>query len=267
MEELKTKNVKITGLTDSGVKRDHNEDAYGIEKSLGLLFVADGMGGHEAGEVASSLAVEAISDFVYECDLDFIEEHNFETSTSMDEISDNAKKAMQVTASAVVNANRRICDENVKRGMPEGRGMGTTIVGLWFLEDEDSAVVFHVGDSRLYLHRKGQEFKPVTTDHSLYHEWLKQGGQGSPPGKNIILKALGPNKEIEPEIDIIDIRKKDVFLLCSDGLNDMVSDEQIKKQLDNLDEENIEQTCKALVDMANQNGGKDNVTVVIAYVV
>ncbi|MCK5295388.1 MAG: serine/threonine-protein phosphatase [Alphaproteobacteria bacterium] len=272
MKDRFSPDFSVAGQTDVGRKRDHNEDAFCIENELGLLVVADGMGGHAAGEVASGIAVETVPDFIYECDPELFKAPDsieveglakIDTDATMaEEIDSDAVLSAKIVAAAVINANKRINDENLVRGMKEGHGMGTTIVGMWLLEDTSKAAVFHVGDSRLYRLR-GNKLIQITKDHSLYQEWLNRGAEGEPPKSNIILRALGPYDEVEPEVSIQELKSGDVFMICSDGLTDLVNDEDIAEVLKELDSNTLDDGCSKLIDMANEKGGKDNITVVM----
>ena len=228
MQEQFFPKIMVAGLTDTGMKRDHNEDAFLIDKKLKLAFVADGMGGHEAGEVASQMAVETIADFIYECDPDCLVDNVADIVAKIGSKDEQLIKSVRVVKAAVENANRKICEENQVRGFIDGQGMGTTVAGIQLIEEGKKLVVFHVGDSRVYRLRN-KKLEQITVDHSLYQEWLKRGGEGEAPRTNIILRALGPYGEVEADVAVHETLENDIILMCSDGLNDMVSDEDIEK--------------------------------------
>ena len=242
--------MKITafGLTDVGRRRESNEDNFLLEPGRGVYAVADGMGGHAAGEIASHLAIETLREVLHRDD------------TSPEPM--NVEDAAEWLRGAVVEANRRICDSI--RLHEERRGMGTTVVAL--VHSGQNAVVGHVGDSRLYLLR-GNELIRMTSDHSWVNEQVKLGLMNDDtaqrhPMRNIVTRALGSRPDVLVDLTSVQVQLGDVFLLCSDGLNTMLSDEQIQASLvgHRLDPE---AACRALVDEANRHGGEDNVTVVV----
>lgn len=245
--------MKMTayGLTDVGRRRETNEDDFLLEPGRGVYAVADGMGGHAAGEIASRLAIETLREVLRR-------DVNANNGMSADEAADGLR-------GAVVEANRRICDSI--RLHEERRGMGTTVVALVHAGGE--AIVGHVGDSRLYLLR-GAELLRMTSDHSWVNEQVKLGLMNDDtaqrhPMRNIVTRALGSRQEVVVDLATVDIRPGDVFLLCSDGLNTMLTDEQIQSVLE-ARRTDPEAACRELVDEANRHGGEDNVTVVVACV-
>lgn len=268
--------LEFAGLTDVGRARSRNEDSFVFRDELGLALVCDGMGGHAGGDIASRTAAETVTDFVYEYEPDTDDDQTRDASdldedepadetemtvSDASDVGNNIGQSISTIRQAVQRANRELVMLNQERGYPEGRGMGTTVVGLWMIEGTDKVLVFHAGDSRLYRYRGGQ-FQQLTRDHSLYQAWLDSGAHGHAPQRNIIVRALGTMRDIEPEVSIQSVSDGDRFLLCSDGLTSMMSDEQIAEILANS--ENLEQTCRKLVEHANQAGGYDNVTVVVA---
>lgn len=237
--------VEAAGLTDVGRRRSLNEDCWRMEPELGLFLVADGLGGHQAGEVASRLALETIVDALRRRDLD-------------DLLGGDGDGRAESVKAAVAEANGRIRHENDRLGHGED-SMGTTVVGL-LLETAGQAVIFHVGDSRLYRLRDGR-LERMTRDHSLHQQWLDGGGVGSEPKKNVILRALGPFPEAEAEVATVATRRGDLWLLCSDGLTGMVEDDEIARIL--AAEPNLDKACQTLIEAANDAGGKDNITALL----
>ncbi len=246
-----------SGLTDVGLKRTHNEDNFACDDELGLYVVADGMGGHAAGEVASGTAVDAMREFIlkYHGEQDVTWPFGVETSMSIDE---------NALATAVRLANSAVCtlaNENQAYS-----GMGTTVVGL--LLNETKAIVAHVGDSRLYRLR-GEELTQITADHSWVNEQLRRNIISAEEAKshrwrNVITRALGNKMDIEVELQPLDLQTGDVFLLCTDGLSGMISDEDIQQALlENID--NMPRATEALLNQANANGGIDNVTALLVH--
>ena len=266
--------LEFAGLSDVGRSRSRNEDSFDINPEAGLGLVCDGMGGHAGGDIASRTAVETIVDFIYEYEPD-------DTGDDPDEIDDEdtvndgatSERALQPAPSpatgraiatirhAVLLANRRLVTLNQQRGFPDGRGMGTTVVGLWMVAGTDKVVIFHAGDSRLYRLR-GTELRQLTRDHSLYQAWLDNGAHGQPPHRNIIVRALGTMQEVEPEVSLQAVAGGDLFLICSDGLSGMITDDDMAAIV--RDGGDLPALCKRLVDLANEKGGHDNVTVVLA---
>lgn len=258
------------GLTDTGRIRSRNEDSYHLDPDIGLALVCDGMGGHAGGDIASRTAVEAI--------VDFIEEFHpgappapdapqpFDADRTLSEplaVQPAVQNAASVVRSAVQLANRRIHALNQERGFPDGRGMGTTVVGLFRVAGTDRLIVFHAGDSRLYRLRDG-ELKLMTRDHSLYQAWLDKGQRGTAPPRNIIVRALGNGEHVDPEIAVLSVLPQDAYLLCSDGLNGMVPDAMIARILEHTARLRPQDACAILVEAANKAGGNDNITVVLS---
>jgi protein phosphatase len=243
--------MKITafGLTDVGRRRESNEDDFLLEPGSGVYAVADGMGGHAAGEIASHLAIETLREVLHR------------DGTAIETRS--ADEATEWLRDAVVEANRRICDSI--RLHEERRGMGTTVVAL--VQAGHDAVVGHVGDSRMYLLR-GDELIRMTSDHSWVNEQVKLGLMNDDtaqrhPMRNIVTRALGSRPDVLVDVATLQVRPGDVLLLCSDGLNTMLSDEQIRGTVAGH-RHDPEAACRALVEEANRHGGEDNVTVVVA---
>ena len=234
--------LEFAGLSDVGRSRSRNEDSFEISREAGLALVCDGMGGHAGGDIASRTVAEVV----------------------VQSILRDGKSGQEPDAlirAAVHQANHRLVSLNQQRGFPEGRGMGTTLVGLWLLAETNRVLVFHAGDSRLYRLRAG-EFRQLTRDHSLYQAWLDAGGHGQAPHRNIIIRALGTSSDTVPDTKTETVNPGDLFLICSDGLSGMLSDPEISEVLGKGGD--LPALCKRLVDLANEKGGHDNVTVVLA---
>ncbi|WP_448205021.1 PP2C family protein-serine/threonine phosphatase [Azospirillum sp. sgz302134] len=258
------------GRTDVGRTRSRNEDSFHLSAETGMAVVCDGMGGHAGGDIASRMAAEAIADFIHEFNPG--EPAKLAPAAPADDdctlsesysVEPAVQNAMSVVRSAVQIANKRIHTLNVERGFAEGRGMGTTVVGLWRVPGTGKVIAFHAGDSRLYRLRDG-ELRQLTRDHSLYQLWLDNGRRGTAPHKNIIVRALGTGEHVDPEITVHNLMPDDVYLLCSDGLNGMVPDAAIARILDREPRHQPEESCIRLIDTANQAGGHDNITVVVS---
>lgn len=233
--------MNVNGLTDRGVKRSNNEDYFIVNEALKLYIVADGMGGYKAGEVAAEIAAKTISNEIERR----IHENTFEFQTQIDEI--------------LAIANQSILDYVEEN--PACRGMGTTIVVVWI--DNETLHVANVGDSRCYA-LSDNELIQLTKDHSLVAELVKIGSISieeaeQHPDKNIITSALG----VEPKFDLFKqafaIKKYAYLLICSDGLTNMVSSEEILRIFKTAEFNVIP---AKLIECANNNGGKDNITVI-----
>jgi protein phosphatase len=238
--------LQAFGFSDVGHCRESNEDNYFFDTSLGLYAVADGMGGHAAGEVASRLAVEALEEII----------------RRNGGIGDSAQEAAEKLQSAVGEANRRICDSITSNA--EQRGMGTTVVAL--IVAGDRIIVGHVGDSRAYMLRDGR-LERLTSDHSWVCEQVKAGlltddDAQRHPMRNIVTRALGSRTEVSADVSEQPVRPGDVYMLCSDGLNAMLYDEQIQQMLVEHGSD-PEASARALVEAANAHGGEDNTTVIV----
>lgn len=269
----------VTGQTDVGCVRPLNEDFFNIDVVTGLLVLADGMGGHDAGEVASAHAVASVTRTIRQFmeisgeepsdttlltagkDLDAALRQDPCEEPTLDDLPNPVIKVLQ---DAVNGANTEINRLNQERGHPEDSGMGSTLVGLWAPSFSAQPIVFHVGDSRLYLFQRGQ-LSQATRDHSLYQQWVNFGGKGAPPPQNILLQAIGPSRVVTPDVRFLSIAPGDAVLLCSDGLTGMVSDAEIQKTLKTLSPDNLDAVCDQLVTMARNGGGRDNITVILGY--
>jgi protein phosphatase len=246
--------------TDVGMKRDNNEDYFLVYPEQNVFAVFDGMGGHAAGEVASSIAANEVREFFTLTGKD--EDATWPFKGDRDKSYDENR-----VVTGIKLANARILEASEQDGAK--KNMGTTAVLVHFVERNGSgprALVAHVGDSRVYLFRKGQ-LQRITIDHSLVEEYLRLGKLTPEeaknfPQKNIILRALGQQKIVDVEINAIHPEPGDVFLLCTDGLSGMVSDEMMQAILQKTP--SLEAAAKKLIDTANANGGIDNVTVILA---
>ena len=247
--------IKVARLTDIGLLRDHNEDTVASDLSIGLLVLADGMGGYKAGEVASEIAVLTLTAELTEA---------MQHKASM-KLLPGLLPESQMLISAIEKANATIYQ--ISQNQPQCAGMGTTLVAGLFVDNK--LVIAHIGDSRLYCLRH-ETLIQVTEDHSLLQEQLNSGlitfeQARTANYKNLVTRALGVDPEVEPEVQELDVKQGDIFLLCSDGLSDLVEDEIIKKIL--IDSNgNIEFAAAGLVQVANEMGGKDNISVIIAMI-
>jgi len=245
--------VRFSGDTNVGMKRDHNEDSFYLPESERLAIVADGMGGHASGEVASRMAVETIVGF-------FRETQDEQELTWPFKIDRGNRHDINRMVTAIKLANLKIHQEAQRN--PACHGMGTTVVSTLFLDD--ALIVGHVGDSRLYRYREGM-FDQMTEDHSLLNDYIKMKHLSPEeiaafPHKNVIVRALGMKASVQVDVIVDAPRLGDVYLLCSDGLSGMVPDGEIAAMMAN--EYDLDRVCDRLITTANGNGGLDNVTVV-----
>ncbi len=257
--------LEVAGLTDVGRKRTLNEDNFAVHAELQLLLVADGMGGHETGEIASRDAVAEIARFLAASSIDTDPDRTLISDPDdVDSTRDDLPPPILASIiAAVQSANHVIYSTNKANGYADGQGMGTTIVGLWAPRIGCEAIAFHVGDSRLYHFREGQ-LSRLTTDHTLGQQWLDNGLESPATTQNVITRAIGPSPTVSVETSLHTLINKDVLLLCSDGLTNMVSDAEIATHLRQAAEGPLVAAAVALVDLANARGGKDNITVVLA---
>jgi len=249
-----TEHWEVTGATDVGRKREHNEDVFLIREDLGLFVVCDGMGGHSAGEVAAGMAAQTMAEFFERCEGDPECTWPFKPERGQDEREARLGVAMKL-------ANRRIREAGEQDALR--RNMGTTAVAAW-LSPRD-AFVGWAGDSRAYLFRAGK-LAQLTDDHSLVMDMVRAGRLSAAEAetfqyKNVITRAIEPSPTLEPEVKGVDVQPGDVLLLCCDGLHGMVSDAGMEKILGA--DLALDRCARALVDAANEGGGVDNITCVL----
>jgi serine/threonine protein phosphatase PrpC len=246
--------VKAYGLTHVGRQRQHNEDNFLVEDDAHLFLVADGMGGHAAGEIASRIAVDSIIEFILHTKED--------DGTWPHAYDEHYKRSTNRLMAAVRMANTRVLE--AMRKDARLRGMGTTVVAC--LADDDTMSVAHVGDSRAYLIRD-KNISRITNDHSWVFEQVQAGmlteaEAEKHPLRNVITRALGGALQVSPDASEIECKPGDVYLLCSDGLTGMVPEEEILRLVTENDGD-LETTAQRLIDTANERGGLDNVTAVL----
>lgn len=251
--------LRYAGNTHVGMKRSHNEDNLAILADENLYMVADGMGGHASGEVASQMAVETVADFFRETSKD-------EDITWPYKMEKGRKYEENRLAAGIKLANLRIYETAAQNAAQ--RGMGTTMVALAF--SGNSAYLGHVGDSRIYRLR-GEELEQVTEDHSLLNDYIKMKDLTEQeienfPHKNVIVRALGMKETVQVDVAHETPEPGDLYMLCSDGLNGMITDAIIREvMIENRDD--LEECCNELIQAANDGGGNDNVTVVVVEIV
>jgi protein phosphatase len=247
--------LEIVTKSDTGMVRTHNEDSVLANPRLGLAVLADGMGGYNAGEVASGMATALLGAEL---------EKAFATREPW-QMENGRHLAHSVLEAEIARANGAI--HQAAQSQPQYAGMGTTLVTALF--HNNTVTVAHIGDSRLYRLR-GEDFGAITRDHSLLQEQIDAGimtpeQARHSQNKNLVTRALGVDPAVEPEIHDHDVLPGDMYLLCSDGLNDMVADEEIAMTLQAL-AANLELCATQLIQMANDNGGRDNVSVIVIRV-
>ena len=243
------------GVSDVGLQREHNEDSFVVLKEYDLFVVADGMGGHRAGDVASKLATETISEFFKSTANDDVT-WPFHFDTNLSEEENRLLTGIRV-------ANRQIFERSTRSR--EYHGMGTTVVGAMFSPRKGRMYIGHVGDSRCYRVRGGQ-IQLLTRDHSLINDYLLAmpdltEEQRSELPKNVITRALGMQDQVVVDIQHDDPRPGDVYCLCSDGLSGMVQDDEILRIVSSAAD--IGEACRNLIARANEHGGEDNITAVL----
>lgn len=251
--------ILASGLTDVGLQRDHNEDTFRCLDEYSLYLVADGMGGHNSGEIASAMAAEGMRTFFESTEKD--------DATWPFPVDPNLSLQENRLSASIKMANKQIFDRSCSDHSTHG--MGTTIVGLLISLERGIAHVAHVGDSRAYRIRERQ-IELLTRDHSLVNDYLmmmpdmpKEAMDILP--RNVITRALGMQDSVVVDLGTEDIRAGDRFVLCSDGLSGQVSDERI---CEIVSQENDLSACaRKLVDESNKAGGEDNVTVVIVSLI
>ena len=250
--------ARAAGISDVGLQRDHNEDSFAILSEQELFIVADGLGGHRAGDVASRLATDAIVDFFKATASDDVT-WPFHFDARLTEEENRLLTGIRL-------ANRQIVEQSVRAR--ECHGMGTTVVGALFSPKKRKMFIGHVGDSRAYRVRRG-EIKQMTRDHSLVNDYLLAmpeltEEQRSELPKNVITRALGMQDQVTVDLQSDDVEPGDLYVLCSDGLSGMIEDEEILNVVN--EQSDLEVACRKLIALANEHGGEDNITAVIVKI-
>jgi PPM family protein phosphatase len=258
MESIHKLKLVAHGRTDVGRRRPHNEDSIEVCEELSLFAVADGMGGHAAGEVASRMAIETLREFVAHAARD----HDFTWPFGVDETRSHPENLL---LTAFHLANRKVCQlagENA-----DYMGMGTTLAVIYVANEQ--AYIAHVGDSRVY-HWRDNSLELLTMDHSWVNEQLQrhiitENEARTHRWRNVITRALGNRLDLEVDLKAVDILPGDLFLICSDGLTGMLDDTQVREI---LAEESVDLglACDNLIEAANKAGGLDNISVVLVRI-
>jgi serine/threonine protein phosphatase PrpC len=249
--------IQFAELTDTGMVREHNEDAIGAIADMGIMVLADGMGGYNAGEVASGIAVQTITDLAVAGAVRE-ERNDIDPHTGL-------MRQTIVLRDAVARANKIIFQ--TAQSQTHCEGMGTTLVAAMFYDNRISLA--HVGDSRAYRLRN-EKFEQLTMDHSLLQELVDRGFYSEEEAqrstnRNYVTRALGVEPTVEVEVNEYDVLPGDIYLLCSDGLPDMVEDEDIHLTISTFNA-SLDVVGQQLVQLANEHGGRDNVSVMLAQV-
>ena len=247
--------IEVAGETNVGMKRTHNEDNFSIIEESGLYIVADGMGGHASGEIASKMAVEALREF-------FVATASDPERTWPYKMDRSKGYEENRLITGIKLANLRIFESAQRE--PRQRGMGTTIVALFAVED--GVYLAHVGDSRVYRMRDSK-LEQLTEDHSLLNDYVKMKRLtpeeiANFPHKNVIVRALGMKDTVKVDTRLEQPRADDMYLLCSDGLSGTVPDGELANIL--IGTQDLRTAASKLIARANENGGPDNITVVLA---
>ncbi|MCX7711937.1 MAG: Stp1/IreP family PP2C-type Ser/Thr phosphatase [Clostridia bacterium] len=241
--------MRFAVQSDKGIVRELNEDSYNIlagYPNVPVSFIiADGMGGHNSGEVASQMAVNIISNHILE---------NPESFTNEEQIQSSLREVIEKANSLIYAASKDNSDHY---------GMGTTLILAVVCNRK--LYIGHVGDSRVYVLRDAN-LEQITTDHSFIEELLKNGSITREealkhPKRNLITRALGCMEEVEVDTYICNLKENDIYILCTDGLSNLVDEETLKNIVSN--NEDPDTACRELIDTANSNGGEDNITVIV----
>jgi len=245
--------MRSIGRTDIGLVRKVNEDSFLCEELEGmentyLYIVADGMGGHNAGEVASSMAVKEVA---------------LHIKGNMEILGSSERDILELVRNSMLYANDKVYKTSIIKS--NCLGMGTTLSMV--LIKDGSAYIGHVGDSRIYLVRENH-LKQLTEDHSLVAELVRSGSikpeeADNHPQKNVITRALGTEYNLEPDVFMENVQDGDIILICSDGLTNAVKEEDLVRIL--VDNTDLNDACGLLIDKAKENGGFDNITVVVIH--
>jgi len=246
--------LEFAAKTDTGRVRSHNEDAIAISEEYGIAIVADGMGGYNAGEVASRIAASVLKESLEEQ----LKHPQFMRSTS-------SRRIHKMMVESIVHANASIIE--AARVEPRYAGMGTTLVAALF--HQDKVTIAHVGDSRAYYLRK-DELIQLTRDHSLLQEQLDAGLISMEEAqysqiRNLVTRAMGVDADVQVEIHDHQTEPGDIYVLCSDGLSDMLPEREIGKLLTNY-QDSLQSACDTLISKANDNGGRDNISVALVRI-
>jgi serine/threonine protein phosphatase PrpC len=247
--------IESAGISDIGKRRKQNEDSLFLDDSMGLYVVADGMGGHKAGEVASKLVVETIRDYIRQGQLnDQVED--------LTDVDPNLSKEARLLLGGIQLSNRIVYQTALSN--EAYRGMGSTVSAVYFTEK--TFIVANVGDSLIYLIRDG-EIEQLAVPHTLIAEQAERDPENAEllwgDFKHVLTRAMGVDDKVKADINEVPFSKNDIIVICSDGLTDKADDQEILKLVRNR---RSDKACKGLVDLANSRGGDDNITAIVLKV-
>ncbi len=256
--QVETRLISAYGVSDPGQQRSHNEDAIFINDQGKFLLLADGMGGQRNGAQASSIVIASVARQLRPEIIDI----QLEDITESGGVPPEVSGLCSVVENAVSQANHILYQTNCRENKSKYEFMGTTLAGV-YVASCGYIIAFHIGDSRIYRLRGGQLTK-ITKDHSLYQEWFDHGQIGKQPKKNILTQAIGFNKYVQLDTYCSKYLKNDLYLLCSDGLTNMLTDRRIEKILNRRF--NVGDCADILLEEANDAGGLDNISVVLCQI-
>jgi PPM family protein phosphatase len=251
--EVKNEQLTATGVSDVGLLRKENQDSIFLDKNGYFALLADGMGGHERGADASSTIIDVLQEFFQPERI----ERELMDITAVEGIPSEVGALFSLIDKGIRKSNDVVYKKNCTEGVE--KYMGSTLVGVVFTKDLCVAW-FHVGDSRLYRWRNAA-LTQLTEDHSAYTAWMNRGCNGEEPGRNLVTRAIGPREGVLPEINWEKGRKGDIYLLCSDGLSDMIVDDEISRIMKNSD--SVDDMTINLLDAALDAGGYDNISIIV----
>ena len=252
------------GMTDVGLVRKSNEDNFLIDARLGLVAVADGMGGHDGGEIASQCALTSLRQSL-SASLETGLQRRAPTDAHDPDATwhDQHMPGIMAVHQAVAFANAQVYATNRRNANDEGGGMGTTLTGFWQSAPGAPMIVFHVGDSRLYRYRE-RELAVLTRDQTLYQQALESGVSDDFPPRNLLLQAIGPLDDVVPEVKVFAAQPGDLYLLCSDGLYGNPPHDAIAHLMARATAQSLDACCSDLIELAKVHGSRDNITAVLA---
>jgi serine/threonine protein phosphatase PrpC len=245
--------VTATGLSDIGLSRNENQDSIYLDKNGRFVLLADGMGGHERGAEASRTVVNVLQEFFQPESI----ERELMDITAVEGVPLEVSALFSLIDKGIRKSNSQIYEKNRTEAVE--KYMGSTLVGAVFTNDL-YATWFHVGDSRLYRWRD-TALTQLTEDHSAYINWVNKGCKGEEPGRNLVTRAIGPRAGIIPDINWEQGREGDIYILCSDGLNDMVGEDEISHLIENSAYGN--NIAVNLLNAALDAGGNDNISIIV----
>lgn len=251
--QVNSDHLVASGISDAGSIRTENQDSIYLDSDGNFVLLADGMGGHERGAEASQIIIDSFPQYLVPEKVT----QEIGEITNVEGVPPEVISLFSLIDKGVNKINKIIHDKNLEEDLE--RYMGSTLAGLVQLKSE-YIVWFHVGDSRIYRYRDNT-LTQLTEDHSAYNEWKRKGSEGEEPAKNIVTRAMGPKEGVIPDINWEENQKDDLYILCSDGLNDMVDDDRIAGII--AESGDVDDTTVNLVTAALDAGGKDNTSVIV----